>query len=273
MRRPTSDANIQSRKIVETSENDQGQLKDWVLASKRFSAREKAAYNVHSVDAFREYWQDANSAKEDFDQSHEKGCGLWAKRYQSSTALIKPFFDDFSPLVRIVKDLGAPYGGVALATMTLLFAVSAKSASFGPFILYYEQVAVNKNEMEESLALTISSIRDRLPGLRLYQRIYDDDLELDRALQKEIIYAYRGFMDFCTIATRYYKRGGPRRRLIDSPSPLSPANGVITNTRPRRTLAESIDPCQHIFRQGERSKSAHSANTTSWRGIVEQECG
>ena len=101
------------------------------MASKDFSAREKKAYEVTSVDAFGEYWQGVSSAKEDFDQSHEKGCGLWAKRYQSSTAFIKPFFDDFSPLVRIVKALGAPYGDVALATMTLLFAVSVIIVLFG----------------------------------------------------------------------------------------------------------------------------------------------
>ena len=101
-----------------------------VLASKDFSTREKEAYGVATVDAFSGYWQGVNSAKEDFDKSHEKGCGLWAKRYQSSTAFIKPFFDDFSPLVRTVKALGAPYGDIALATMTLLFAVSVITVSF-----------------------------------------------------------------------------------------------------------------------------------------------
>ena len=94
------------------------------MASKEFSESEKAAFEVDSVAAFSDYWQKTNSAKEDFDRSHEKGCGLWAKRYQSSAALIQPFLDDFSPIVKIVKGFGAPYGGIAVGTISLLFAVS-----------------------------------------------------------------------------------------------------------------------------------------------------
>lgn len=80
--------------------------------------------------AFKEYWEETNSAKEHFDRSHEKGCGLWAKRYQSSAAFVQPFLDDFSPIVNIVKDFGAPYGAVAVGTMSLLFAVSFNSGVF-----------------------------------------------------------------------------------------------------------------------------------------------
>ena len=78
-------------------------------------------------------------------------------------------------------------------------------------------MARNKNEMEKSLELTISSIRDRLPGLKLFQTIYDDENdELDMALQSLIVSAYQGFMEFCIGATRYYKSGGPRTCLIDT---------------------------------------------------------
>ena len=97
------------------------------MASKEFSENEQAAIKVDSVAAFSDYWQYTNSAKENFDRSHEKGCGLWAKRYQSSAAFIQPFMDDFSPIIRIVKDFGAPYGGVAVGTISLLFAVSVNS--------------------------------------------------------------------------------------------------------------------------------------------------
>lgn len=183
-------------KAVETSENAQVHFKDCVVASKGFSENEKAALKVDSVAAFKDYWEETNSAKEKFDRSHEKGCGLWAKRYQSSAAVIQPFVNDFSPIIQIVRDFGAPYGAIAVGTMSLLFAVAG-----------------NKNGIEKSLASTLSSIQDRLPGLKLYQNIYNENAELDIALQSRIVSAYRGFMHFCIAATKYYKSGGSRRWL------------------------------------------------------------
>ena len=121
---PSLYANICRRKAVETLENEQVHFKDWVVASKGFSEKEKAAFKVDSVAAFTNYWEEVNSVKENFDRSHEKGCGLWAKRYQSSAAVIQPFVNDFSPIIQIVRDFGAPYGAIAVGTMSLLFAVS-----------------------------------------------------------------------------------------------------------------------------------------------------
>ena len=94
------------------------------MASKEFSKDEKAALNVVSVAAFEDFWQNTNMAKADFDRGKERGCGLCVKRYQSSAAFISPFMKDFSPIVQIVRDFGAPYGAVAVGTMSLLFAVS-----------------------------------------------------------------------------------------------------------------------------------------------------
>ena len=94
------------------------------MASKDFSKDEKAALNVDSLVAFEDFWQNTNTAKADFDRGKERGCGLCVKRYQSSAAFISPFMKDFSPIVQIVRDFGAPYGAVAVGTMSLLFAVS-----------------------------------------------------------------------------------------------------------------------------------------------------
>ncbi len=72
-------------------------------------------------------------------------------------------------------------------------------------------MARNKDEIEERLASTISAIKDRLPGLKVYQHIYGGNHELDILLQDKIVSAYQGFIDFCIVATKYYKRGGPRK--------------------------------------------------------------
>ena len=87
-------------------------------------------------------------------------------------------------------------------------------------------MAANKNELERTLASAISAIHDRLPGLKLYQHIYNDDDELDIRLQSEIVAAYQRFMEFCIKATRYYTSSGIRK----TPSPL-PFDSVIASTR------------------------------------------
>jgi hypothetical protein len=93
------------------------------MQSKDFSEDEKTAVQYDTLAEFKDHWAKANEAKSDFDSSHEKGCGLWAKRYQSLATVVQNFMDDFSPLVQIIKDFGAPYGGVALGTISVLFVV------------------------------------------------------------------------------------------------------------------------------------------------------
>lgn len=71
--------------------------------------------------------------------------------------------------------------------------------------------------MEESLASAISAIKDRLPGLNLYQHIYHENHELDIKLQAQIVSAYEGFIKFCIEASKYYKGGGPRKYFSHEP--------------------------------------------------------
>ena len=117
-------AYIRYREAVKASEKRQIEFKDWVVTSKDFSKEEKAAFNVDSVAAFEDFWRDTNTARANFDRDKERGCGLCVKRYQSSAAFLSPFMKDFSPIVQIVRDFGAPYGAVAVGTMSVLFAVS-----------------------------------------------------------------------------------------------------------------------------------------------------
>ena len=99
------------------------------MNSKNLSEDEKAALEIDSMDSFYGYWDRTKTAQDSFDHSHENGCGLWGRRYQRSAAFVLPFMDDFSPIIRIVRDLGAPYGGAAIGTLSLLFAVSASLLS------------------------------------------------------------------------------------------------------------------------------------------------
>jgi hypothetical protein len=97
------------------------------MHSKDFSEDEKCAVQYDTLIEFKKHWAEANDAKSNFDSSHEKGCGLWSKRYQSLSTVVQSFMEDFSPLVEIIKDFGAPYGGIAIGTISLLFVVCFSS--------------------------------------------------------------------------------------------------------------------------------------------------
>ncbi len=92
------------------------------------------------------------------------------------------------------------------------------------------QVARSKDRIEESLASAISAIKDRLPGLDLYQHIYNEDHPLDNALQARIVSAYQGFIDVCIAATKYYKSGGPSKLYIHLRTPECRLPNYLTSS-------------------------------------------
>ncbi|EXJ70040.1 uncharacterized protein A1O5_07113 [Cladophialophora psammophila CBS 110553] len=223
-------------KIIECSENEQTRFKQIVATSKNFSGTEKNAVNIKSAAEFYAFWEETVEARKNFEDGHEKGCGLWSKNYQSAASVARSFMKDFSPIVEVVKNFAAPYGGMAIGTISVLLAVAA-----------------SKNEMETSLASAISEINDRLPGLNLYRHIYNDNHELDIKLQGRIVAAYEIFIEFCIEATQYYKRSGFRRwfRALGSPSYL---HEKVTETQKvileiRRICDELLDKNIHLIKQ------------------------
>lgn len=239
-----SHATVQSTKrlsekdleTVRKSDHDQREFKNLVATSRDYSETEKAVFKFDTFTEFDAFWKKTNDAKEDFDRRHEKGCGLWSKSYQSSAVVARSFMKDFAPIIDIVRDFGAPYGGMAVGTVSVLFAVAG-----------------NKDDMEQSLASAIFAIKDRLPGLNLYQHIYNDNHELDMRLQARIVSAYHGFIGFCIEASKYYKGGGPRRWLKAFGRPnsvLDKVNKVQSDIVDiRRLCDELLDKNVHIIKQ------------------------
>ncbi|KAL8692666.1 MAG: hypothetical protein Q9218_002366 [Villophora microphyllina] len=143
------------------SEIEQVQFREWVETSKGFSEDERKALNIDSADTFNEFWTDANKAKESFDRGHEKGCGLWGRHYQDSAALILPFMNDFSPIIQVVKDFGAPYGGIAVGA---IFAHKGDEVQ--------EHIVQIRRLCEELLNKNVDSIK------RLNLQLKEDNAEL-----------------------------------------------------------------------------------------------
>ncbi|CRG91714.1 hypothetical protein PISL3812_08765 [Talaromyces islandicus] len=180
-----------SRTSLDLSENEQSKLLDSFLLQKGFSDTEKEVVKVKTAKEFREYWERVTTAQNSFDENHERGCGLCVRRYQASASVALAFMDDFSPLVDTVKDCAPGYGGLAIATISLLFVVARK-----------------KDGIEQKLASTIEEIRDRLPAIDLYNNIYDENHALDHEMQKKIMHAYQTFIEFCISAVKYYNGHG-----------------------------------------------------------------
>ena len=64
---------------------------------------------------------------------------------------------------------------------------------------------------EDSIVLTLTSIKDRLPGLNLYKHLYSKGTGLDELMETAIVKAYYTFIQFCIAATKFYRSSGFRR--------------------------------------------------------------
>ena len=76
-----------------------------------------------TLDDFNRFWEQTNGAKEGFDRAHEMGCGLCSRRYQGLANEVEGFMQDFEPILDLVRSAGAPYGELAVGTVSVLFAV------------------------------------------------------------------------------------------------------------------------------------------------------
>ncbi|GAW06226.1 hypothetical protein LENED_008133 [Lentinula edodes] len=133
-------------------------------------------------------------AESQFKLQHRTGWKLWTKKYQEFSEGALSFMQDLKPLFDIVTGMGIPYVGLAIGTVTMLFTFSGK-----------------KNTIEEELSSAIEGIRDRLPGLKMYQAIYTENNELELDVQKKILFAYLAFIELSMEITRYFTQPGYRR--------------------------------------------------------------
>ncbi|KAL9004060.1 MAG: hypothetical protein Q9188_003095 [Gyalolechia gomerana] len=247
--------------IINKSEHEQREFKELVVNSKAYSKAEKAAISFHTFEEFDAFWTRANDDKEDFDKSHQRGCGLFSKRYQHAAAQAQSFAKDLSPIIDLVKNFAAPYGGIAVGTVSVLFVVASKKDGF-----------------EERLMSVISEIRDRLPGMKLFSHIYNEKHELDMKLQARIASAYQGFIEFCIEASKYYKGGGPRRwfkalgrpnSILDKASRVQAVIGEI-----RKLCDELLDKnVDHIKQQNESIKQQNESTKHQNESIKQQNEG
>lgn len=118
--------------------------------------------------------------------------------------------------------------------------------------------------MEKHLASAISAIRDRLPGLNLYQHIYNEKHELDTRIQAQIVLAYQGFIEFCMDASTYYKSGGPRKHFSHEPVSQQYLRRPCNMSHPRE-VAEGTGKAEQHSWQGKQGASCDNGYTANVR--------
>ncbi|KAI1176379.1 hypothetical protein F4777DRAFT_597702 [Nemania sp. FL0916] len=178
------------------SEQHQKYLRQHFITNLKFSRQETLAFELASKEDFEVFWNTAIAAKKGFDIRHDHGLskitGKVAK-FRTSAAVV---WSDIAPILDILKDVGSPFSEVAIGTVAFMFTV-----------------AKTRENMESLIGATFKSIRDRLPGIETYQRIYRHEGELNERLKSTIIEAYDCFMEFCMAAITFYTTSGFSRWL------------------------------------------------------------
>lgn len=87
---------------------------------------------IESIDAFGEFWAAALGSKQRFDAERDHGTGLAKKTAVNFGASAYGIMKDVNPMLEIVKDFGAPYGGLAIGTVSFFFAVRTPAIGNSP---------------------------------------------------------------------------------------------------------------------------------------------
>lgn len=112
-----------TRKVVERCETQQRDFRAKITTAGRFTRAEQSALEIESRDAFKAFWEATLSDKNTFDMKHQQRGRRAATQVVSLSASAHDMLQSIDPLVNIIKDLGAPYGGMAIGTICFLLTV------------------------------------------------------------------------------------------------------------------------------------------------------
>ena len=163
---------------------------------------------IQSADDFEKFFGSALAAKGKFEASHRHGTGRAGRAIQNAGASAYEILQNMEPIVEIVKTFAAPYGGIAIGTISFLVTVGSLDPAFEKKTKQDIQVASYRARTEQLIWDTLLQISDRAVGLKLFRDIYHDDHELDEHLQSKIVQAYNCFISFCMEAGKYYTKRG-----------------------------------------------------------------
>ncbi|KAJ2982967.1 hypothetical protein NUW58_g6333 [Xylaria curta] len=166
------------------------------MITSKFPPRDTLAFQVNTKERFEAFWNTTLATKGDFDLRHEHGASKIAGEATKLASSASVVWSDIAPILDIISDVGGPYTGIAIGTIAFMLTV-----------------AKNRENMENRICATLGSIRDRLPGIEMYQRIYRNNGETSERLRSTIISAYDCFIQFCIAAVKFYTMNSVARWL------------------------------------------------------------
>lgn len=110
---------------IQISQAQQEQFRNTVSTSALYSKTAKAVVQFNTIEQFNNFFlEPTQNAQSDFDKDHERGPKSLARAYQSLSVKAMDFMNQFSPVLELVQACGAPYGGIAVGIVSVLFVVS-----------------------------------------------------------------------------------------------------------------------------------------------------
>ena len=112
---------------MQKADQDQEALRRLVRNHDQFSEEEKRALHIESVSAFNASFDAAIDARDEWEASRNHGVGQVIQTTQNVLVSSYVILQHLEPMVELVRHLGAPYGGMAIGTLSFLFVVCVKT--------------------------------------------------------------------------------------------------------------------------------------------------
>ncbi|KAI0593507.1 hypothetical protein F4775DRAFT_497054 [Biscogniauxia sp. FL1348] len=228
------DLTPQDKAVFEDIETKQIEFHAW-LKKKNLAPEIEGALDCRKYEDFVSFWSNTSqNAHSTFLHKHDTGWRKFAKASQGFAAEMNSFMENMKPMLDIVKEFGSPYTGAAIGTITGLF-----------------MIVGNKNNLDNMVYLAITSIRDRIPGFKVYENIYWEKTDL----RKIIVLSYVAFIDLSMSITKYCLQPGYRRWTIATFNPtklqnkLNSANEAVARVRMRceELLGENVNELKKML--------------------------
>lgn len=123
------------RTIIEKSDQDQLRLREYVRGHQDFTADEQATLDINSVDAFQHIWGVTVKSKAATEERRKRGSKRVGQSALDFVAAASDILNYMGPILNLIKDIGAPYGGMAIGTVSFLFTVSSPYNEINSLIL------------------------------------------------------------------------------------------------------------------------------------------
>ncbi|KAL4742470.1 hypothetical protein BDV11DRAFT_167108 [Aspergillus similis] len=213
-----------NREILKDLDNVQQQFHADIKRSRKYCKGEKDALQFTSID---DAWTFLAIKKGEYDEQRNHGVKRLQKRTVEFAAAFNGILENMRPILEVTSNLASPSGSLAVGTVCFFFTV-----------------AKTRVAMETQIWETLLEIRDRLPGLKMYEHIYSGSTDLEQALQSKIVQAYAHFMKFIISAIKFYDGDSMRRWVKALGQPTNLADHV---SNVKRAVVEVRLCCEEIL--------------------------